>query len=318
MRIRAATGRKTFVLRRRVDGAWRVETLGDWPKLTLLNARRRAARTPAASGAAIAFETAADEFYKGVIEPRYRTAPGEVRAYLTRDCKTLAKRRLDRLTLADYAEAVRTKAKTAPGAAVKMLSILKQFGKWAAISELVESDPTASLTARALHLPAYRARQRVLTADELKALWALPDEPYGRLLRFALLTGCRIGEARKLEPEQIVGNVWTIPITKNGKPHIVPLTATAAELATAGWPRRLYQSLHAYPVDRGAGWMPHDLRRTGATIMRDAGAPIEVIEAVLNHSPPRLVQVYQRPNMLPAMRKALEQLEAAVLAVVAK
>src|SRR5687768_14488693 len=82
LRVRAATGRKTFVLRRRVNGAWRVETLGDWPRLTLLNARRRAARTPAHNAAPITFEDAAEDFYKQVIEARYRTAPGEVQAYL--------------------------------------------------------------------------------------------------------------------------------------------------------------------------------------------------------------------------------------------
>src|SRR5688500_3341727 len=72
LRVRAATGRKTFLLRRRVDGAWRVETLGDWPKLTLLNARRSASKAPAAT-AAETFETAAKSFYSEVIEPHYRS-----------------------------------------------------------------------------------------------------------------------------------------------------------------------------------------------------------------------------------------------------
>jgi hypothetical protein len=91
-----------------------------------------------------------------------------VRSYLTRDCKTLAKKRLDRLTVADYAEAMRAKAATSPGAATKMLVIPKQRGKWATISELVEADPMDSLTARALHLPAYKPRDRVLTTEETR------------------------------------------------------------------------------------------------------------------------------------------------------
>ena len=281
LRVRAATGRKTFVLRRRLNGAWRVETLGDWPKLTLLNARRRASTAPVAIAAAETFEAAAKRFYEDVIEPRYRNAPEETGAYFTRDCSAIAKRRLDRITRADLAAVVRDKARRAPNAAGKLLVLLKQFYRWALIGELIDADPTSGLTAKGLNLPGYTARERTLTDDELRALWSLPDEPYGRLLRFTLLTACRVGESIKLDPSQVVGDVWTIPITKNGKPHILPLTTTASTLAAAGWPPRIYKSLHAYLVARKTAWNPHDLRRSAATRMRDAGAPIEAIEVVL-------------------------------------
>ena len=92
----------------------------------------------------------------------------------------------------------------------------------------------------------------------------------------------------------------------------------SSPLLEAGWPKRDYASLHAFLRDGGYGWRAHDLRRTAATRMRDAGVSVEVIEAVLNHAPPRLVRVYQRPNMLPAMRQALETLESRVSSVVAK
>jgi integrase len=120
-----------------------------------------------------------------------------------------------------------------------------------------------------------------------------------------------------MEPSQIVGDVWTIPMTKNGLPHAVPLSATAAMLAAEGWPRREYRALHAYLAWRDTPWRVHDVRRTAATRMRDAGVAREVIEAVLNHAPPRLVRTYQRPNMMPAMRVGLNALESTVLALVA-
>ena len=44
----------------------------------------------------------------------------------------------------------------------------------------------------------------------------------------------------------------------------------------------------------GGKWTPHDLRRTGATIMGDLGTPEEVIERCLNHSPDALKRIYQR------------------------
>lgn len=311
-----ATGRKTWVVRRRVDGSWRVETLGDWPVLTALNARRRAATTEAAKASPLTFGQAAEQFYNETILPRYRGDPAKSMAYFTRDAKSLASRRLDAVKRSDIAALVRAKAATHPAAAGKLLALIKRLYRWALIAELVDSDPTSGLTPGALNLAGYEPRDRVLTDDELKALWKLPDEPYGRLLRFAVLTGCRIGEAIQFAPEQVVGDVWVIPMTKSGRAHTLPLAPAAAELAGAGWPRRKYESLMAAINTESCTWRPHDLRRTAATRMRDAGVSIEVIEAVLNHAPPRLIKTYQRPNMLPAMREALMTLQAVIDPVV--
>jgi len=46
--------------------------------------------------------------------------------------------------------------------------------------------------------------------------------------------------------------------------------------------------------------------------MREAGVTIEDVEAVLNHSPGQLVQVYQRQDKIPAIRGALETLEKVI------
>ena len=313
-----ATGRKTWVIRRRVSGAWRVETLGDWPTLTTLNARRKAAMTEPVKASPLTFGEASDDFYKEVILPRYRRAASQAERYFSRDCAELLRRRLDKVTRADLARLVRAKAADTPNAAAKLLALLKQFYQWAMLAELVHVDPTAGLTARALSIDVGGPRERVLDDVEIRALWAIPDEPYGRILRFALLTACRIGEAQAFADDQVVGDVWTIPETKNGRPHTVPLSPTAQALAVAGWPKRNYTSLHEYlEAKHLAGWRPHDLRRTAATRMRDAGVSVDVIEAVLNHAPPKLIRTYQRPNMVPAMREALVKLEGVISAVVA-
>lgn len=311
-----ATGRKTWVIRRRVEGSWRVETLGDWPKLTALNARRQASITEVSQSAPITFGDAAGDFYSQVIEPRYRSAPKETQAYFTRDCKKLAARRLDKVSRADLVGIVRAKGVEAPNAAVKLLVLLKQFYKWAMIGELIAVSPLAGVTAKALNLPAYQPRERLLTDDEIRGIWALPSEPYGRLLQFLLLTGCRISEAIQFKPEQVSGDVWTIPQTKNGKAHSLPLLPTASGLAEAGWPPRAYGSLHAYLTAHKTDWNVHDLRRSAATRMNDAGVGGDAIEAVLNHSPPKLVRAYRRPDMMPAKREALATLQAVIEAVV--
>jgi len=316
LRVRA-TGRRTWITRRRVAGRWQVETLGDWPVLTALNARRQASTATPRIAAVITFGDAADAFYEQMILARYRSSPHETGAYLSRDCAILRPRRLDRVTQADVVGLIRAKAATAPNAALKMLAILKQFFQWATLGGMLDVNPVAGLTGRALRIPPQKVRERKLTDDEIGALWAMPDEPYGRLLRFALLTGGRIGEAIQFEPEQVKGDLWTIPITKNGKPHTVPLTPTAAALAREGWPRRGYQALFSRLVANGVTWRPHDLRRTAATRMIEAGVSSDAVESVLNHSRPKLLRTYQQADPLPAMRDALLRLEAAIAAVVA-
>jgi integrase len=317
LRVRVS-GSKTWMTRRRVGGVWRVETLGRWPQLSALNARRMASTATPRIAAAITFGDAVQQFYAEEILPKYRSAPHETLAYLTRDCTPINARRLDRVTRGDLVKLVRAKLATAPNAAAKMLAVLKKFFAWAAIGELIEADPIAGLTARALSIPAQSVRERKLTDDELRALWAMPDEPYGRLLKFALLTACRIGEAQQITPEQIVDGVWTIPLTKNNKAHTVPLSPTAAALAAEGWPLRSYNSLHAAFVASGVTWRAHDLRRTAATRMVEAGVPVDAVESTLNHVRPKLLRTYQQADPLPAMRDALLRLEAAVLEVVAQ
>jgi integrase len=101
---------------------------------------------------------------------------------------------------------------------------------------------------------------------------------------------------------------WTIPAarTKNGIPHLVPLSQPARELlqslapngAADGAARRANWSL-VFPGERGtpfggwskaksaldaasgvSGWWLHDLRRTSATGLQRLGVRLEVTESI--------------------------------------
>jgi integrase len=317
LRLRA-TGARVWLTRRRVAGKWIVDTIGSHPQMTAATARRVAAAGQVRTVAATTFEKAAATFFSQEIETRYRSAAAETKHYLgARDCGPLLRRRLDQISRGDVAAVIRAKKATAPNAAAKLLSVLKQFFAWAQIGGLIEVSPAAGLTGRALKIPTAQPRERTLTPDEIRALWAWPDEPYGRLLRFTLLTACRIGEAIQFEPGQIdAGGLWTIPQTKNGKPHSLPLAPLALELAKEGWPKRDYQSVYSALRARRPGWNIHDLRRTAASLMADAGVSVDVIERVLNHARPKLIATYHLSDPLPPMRDALQRLEVAVLGIV--
>ena len=130
--------------------------------------------------------------------------------------KSLAALKAEELQLAADAHA---SAQSAAAAVRYIRPVLK----WAAQRRYVSADVAV------LHPPATVARRdRVLSRDELVALlpvlahWA---SPYARALRFMLWTLARreeVGRARWRDVN-LDAAMWTIPATKNGLPHVVPL-----------------------------------------------------------------------------------------------
>lgn len=153
----------------------------------------------------------------------------------------------------------------------------------------------------------------------------------------ALSTMCRIGELSKAKFSDIDFNLkaWTIPETnsKNGKPHTIYLSDFALEqfntlksLATSDtwcFPNRDgsshvceksitkqvggRQSAAIFSgrskdnqalVLTGGKWTPHDLRRTGATMMGNLLIQPDVIEKCLNHAEEnKIKRIYQRQEL---------------------
>jgi integrase len=90
--------------------------------------------------------------------------------------------------------------------------------------------------------------------------------------------------------------------TKNGRPHTIPLAATAREILTARWERRDPDRALVFGIGQGGfsgwadckrqlddevklpPWVIHDLQRSVATGMNEIGIPPWVVEAVLNHA----------------------------------
>lgn len=75
-------------------------------------------------------------------------------------------------------------------------------------------------------------RDRVLTADDIKTMWAAlieadMRESTRRILRLCLVRGQRIGEIAGMVRSELdlIRDLWTIPgtRTKNGRDHVVPL-----------------------------------------------------------------------------------------------
>jgi integrase len=172
-------------------------------------------------------------------------------------------------------------------------------------------------------------RDRVLSADEIKTMWAgLADadmrESTRRVIRLCLVTGQRVGEVAGMTADELDldQRLWTIPAarSKNKREHAVPLSdmavriirdqladnAALAERKGRDAPSFVFPGPGARASVTGAAiakaikreetikrgvatimgiapWTAHDLRRTAATHMEEAGISPFVIGHVLNH-----------------------------------
>jgi integrase len=167
-------------------------------------------------------------------------------------------------------------------------------------------------------------------------------------LTIQLATITRIGEVLGARWEHVDFErlTWTLPETKNGKRHTVHLNDMALRQFEA---MRQHTGLTewVFPASRldgpicpktvtkqvgdrqrgevepmggrtkqtnaltltGGKWTPHDLRRTGATLMGDLGVLSDVIDRCLNHTEQNKVKrIYQRAQLEAPMREAWQKL----------
>lgn len=179
-------------------------------------------------------------------------------------------------------------------------------------------------------------RDRFVTPDELPRLWtALQHEPnpYVRgAFLVGLLTGARRNEVLEMKwaDLDLPRCLWTIPDTKAGRPHYIPLPVPVVE-ELLKLPR-LQDNPHVFcgrwgrdhlvnvtkpwvRIRKEAGLNDvriHDLRRTLGSWLVAAGASLPLIGKALNHSNPATTQIYARLQLDP-VRVALESNAARML-----
>jgi integrase len=188
---------------------------------------------------------------------------------------------------------------------------------------LVEAHPAARMIKRFKE----NAGDRVLTDDELRALWAgLGAHSSGAAdaLRLRLLLGQRGNETARMTWAEVDldARLWEMPgrRTKNGRPHAVPLATTAHAILehrrgeVPQGEQRVFPGLTLNRDDHRAlralhdgayGWT--DLRRTVATRLASLGFDETTIGRVLNHARYTVTaKHYNKHLYLDEKRRALE------------
>lgn len=163
-------------------------------------------------------------------------------------------------------------------------------------------------------------------------------------LKLLLVTAQRRGEIAKARWSELDldGKRWTIPKdhTKNGREHIVPLSKLAIELLkelrtlakdsayvlpTTQRKGRADAPITEKAITRAAArnqcglehWTAHDLRRTAATHMNRIDVDAIIVERVLNHLLPPMMQTYNRHDYFAKMTDAIDRWDAELRRIVA-
>lgn len=181
-------------------------------------------------------------------------------------------------------------------------------------------------------------RDRVLTNDELKAIWTATGEMgvYGVLVRVLMLSGQRLNDWAEAEHCEIADGVLTIPARrfKTNTAHAVPLTPRVVELL--GTLPTFANCAYVFSLDgrspfsnftkekrrldKSSGvnnWKHHDLRRTVRTNLPRLGIVRHVAKAAIGHTVSSGVDAhYDLYEYLDEKRDALAKWEAELLRVV--
>jgi integrase len=226
-----------------------------------------------------------------------------------------------------------------PGMANNTLAFIRKIMNWHA----ARSDDFRSPLVRGMHRAKGQARERVLSDDEIRAIWkatgpSLPaevpvglDPVFAAYVRFLLLTGARRNEAAKMEWSEVVGGDWTLPAARNkaAQELVRPLSRAALAIlprqegkfvftrsgtAGLGGFTPLKAALDAASGTKG--WTLHDLRRTARSLMSRAGVASDHAERCLGHVIGGVRGVYDRHAYQEEMLIAYEKLAGLVARIV--
>lgn len=337
------------------DGRRGRMVMGRYPDMTLIEARERAGAVRSAArrgedpreakratAKTVSVADLLDRFEKtrrGLQVNSYRVMQG-----LRRNLKPWLKRKADsieRMELVELCSGIaigegpRRKG-PAPVMAVRIARDAGTVWAWAVDAGLVKVNPFAGLKKATLGVPPERPRDRVLSDDELRWVFAQPGT-MADVLRMVLLTGSRPGEVTAMQREQVVDGAWHYTVSKTGRTHTVRMPLMALDiLKHRPGANRPDGPVFASPKRRGGvqvpvgvggctGWLtregvtfrPHDCRRTVRTRLAELGVDVLTAESVLGHVLPGMLGVYDHSDRSVPAGAALAKWETALREVLA-
>ena len=340
-------------------------TIGRYPELSLKAARKQAgdALADLATGVdprqrkldeqrtkavqeATTFSVVAEDFITRYVSSR-RTAR-VIESIIRRELMAVwGSRPISQIRRADVVELIEEVASRSPSMARQVRVYGAKLFDWAINRGRygIDTSPFTSVKPRDL-IPRVKPRTRVLTDDEIRAIWQATDKgeyPHDPYIRLLLITACRRSELANVTTKSLDLDAGTLFISgdqaKNEQPRIVPLTAmavaifrslpehdgphvfsnTAGKRPISGFAKiksKLDKAIAAAGPKPLAGWRLHDLRRTART--RWSGLPIshDIRELMLGHAKPGIVSVYDLHEHEDEQRAGFEAWAAKLSAII--
>ena len=243
------------------------------------------------------------------------------------------------ITRRDVRELLNLTATKSPVMANRILALVRKMFNFAIEHDWLDVNPCHMVKRVVRELP----RDRVLTEDEIRAVWAALDVEHpvmAGLIRLRLLTAQRGGELHgaRWDEVDLTSGWWTIPggRSKNRLSHRVPLSPQSLrifrelhgyrektlreidgepELSPWVFPSTRLTGPHVHHAQKaferlvarsGVKFRGHDLRRTAASLMVGGGVPRLVVSKILNHVETGVTAVYDRHSYDPEKRAALD------------
>jgi integrase len=318
---------------------------------------KRAAKAPGSAGT---FGTLAERYLDEHSRRRKRSSEGDERNLRKHILPKWAGRGFSEIRRRDVIELVEALVTAGtPTLANRVQSLISSVFTFAMDADLAEANPCHRLRKRGVE----RVGRRVLSDEEIGLFWSKIVKPpairrTGLALRLTLLTGARISEIAGISRAELerLGDAsraaWIIPgtRTKNGRDHLVPLSALAQNLvlelleslgqsdefllstynsdrkgpvsgkslaqAMKNFGRRLAGDMPAVRTWRAELPTPHDLRRTVGTRLAELRVPREVRDGVLNHAARDVgTKHYNLHDYADEKREALNRWAVAVAAI---
>jgi integrase len=171
------------------------------------------------------------------------------------------------------------------------------------------------------------ARERILTDDEIRAVWNAAKGPFGGIVKLLLLSAQRLDKVVAMRWADIIDGAWIIntQVREKGNAGELLLPELALSIINA---QPLFTSSPYVFAGRGerpfsgfskakaildqrsgvSGWTLHDLRRTARSLMSRAGVSQNDAELVMGHPRPFIVENYDLHSYRDEKRIALAKL----------
>lgn len=319
----SAAGTKSFILVYRFDGRARRLTIGRYPTLSLMDARKLASQ--ALRQVALGVDPSNAEISDMVAAaPRRRMVGATVDEYVEKYAKPKNKdwrttrdilqrefvaawgeRALNSILRDDVMRVVDdVVARTSAATGHNRFVYARHFFNWCVGRGYLDVSPMAKLNPP----PKAKDRDRVLSDDELGRIILAARKmayPYGTIILLLILTAQRKSEVAGMRWSELnmAAGEWSLAAdrTKSARKHVVPMPVTAIKMLkslrgihdTLVFPARGSEAVVSgfskwkAQIDELSGvenWRVHDLRRTAATGMARLGVAPHVIERILNHT----------------------------------